>query len=207
MLRSLVAAGLLLFAVSSASAQWPFVVREARLVEPVDAVAPAPSDDEVKKLVAENPTLVRELLTVGTEQQEAGLLSIVALGTPAVEPLIAELDNENEEVRAAAANVLCYTCAHEDAPRSKIVRELLKLKAAHPDEGYGELLFLVIRMTRPDVRATYRRQLEHALTDGLVETSSPSACPPGGCPLPPSLPPGAAGNAVEYAPTTPTPLY
>lgn len=147
------------------------------------AASTAAATEEVATIVAENPTLVSELLTVGDGDNDA-LISIYCLGPAAIDSLIPELDNDDDMVRTKAAMVLCYMCAHEDAPRSKVVKALLAQKAKRPAAEVGEMLVLVTRMTRPDFRASIRRTLEVELTGGLDGSPAVQACGPNGCPVP-----------------------
>lgn len=127
----------------------------------------SPVVDENARMLKENPTLVRQLLLLLAEDEDEEVLTtIYCLGPAVAHPLLVEIDGDNPAVRDAALSALTCVCAHEDAPRTEIVRAILAQVDEADEERAATLrqvLQFVVRSMRPETRATLRAAFDHGL--------------------------------------------
>ncbi len=129
-----------------------------------------PVEDESTRMLKENPALVRELLKLSSEDAEEATITLYCLGPAAAKQLLAEIDADEPEVRQAAMSSLMFVCAHENAPRTEIVKAVLaKIEKADAEQAttLRQVLHFVVRSMRPEFRTTLRTSIDAGLLDDL----------------------------------------
>ncbi len=146
--------------------------------EPADpAETPAQSivvrtTDLGERLIADNPTLVDELLKGVIDGSEKSgsydqyALTIYTLGTPAVEKLMPHLESDDAKRRDAASRVLILLMSRDDFPLESVVPRLVKL-TEFDDEARAEtaraMLSYSILLTQPEQRRNMQREIQRRL--------------------------------------------
>lgn len=126
-----------------------------------------------EQLLAENPTLLKELLKGlfaepnSSDSSEFILHSIYALGGKTALHLVPYLTADDPKLQSGAFQAMLVLMAHEDFPTAEMVPHFLKLAEAENPEISQMGRYMVayaIRLTIPEVRQAMQAEVQREFT-------------------------------------------